>query len=140
MEHLITVKLVVNAEGKEKVVAEPNPLPGVEPGDIVVWMLAPSTDGRALRVEFEEVWTLGPDGKEVDPKARIKPLEPAARPCLGPNSESGRIIGVVKADVARGKRFVYKVMDDGGQLAWGNPMLGTENFGGMDVPAPPPRG
>lgn len=130
MDHSIHVILVNGT-----VQAKPNPLPKVRPGDTVAWDLGDETvRDRDLHVEFQEVRTKLADGNEATgPCGKDGPFSSVSK-------ENGRIFGTV----AQGRLglFIYKFFEDGTQVEWEkeNRMHGEENFGGVDVPPPPPRG
>lgn len=118
----ITVSLYRSKEGdensEETVHAVPNPQI-VEPGEELIWRFDPTVGDRKLRVKLE-----GSD------------------PFTGPLShEAGQIVGTIRQDVARDKRFTYKFVEgeNDEQVTWGNRLENEENFGGLDVPPPPPR-
>lgn len=127
MQH--TVKLKVKAG---KVSAEPNPLPNVRPGDTVRFEVGPTLIAKAghLEVEFHEVRSpCGPEG-------------PFAAPAAGSGAFSGQV------GPQRNGLFIYRVfaVQEGPQgvqrkpLDWVNGLDPGGNFGGIDVPKPPPKG
>ena len=114
-----------------KVTAEPNRLP-CGPGDTVEWDLGSSAEAGELRIEFEKVLAL-PDGELLDNEV-ISPFTG------DPVSAPGRITGTVRTDVVPGRCFVYRFFRGDDPLSWENPMSPTQDFGGLDIPPPPPRG
>lgn len=135
MQHIINVSLrPADSSGDAadvRVFADPNPLPEVQPGDTVVWLLDPSTDGRELRVEFDKVRAPAVGGSTSE-----TPTAPTG-PCPALERRTA-IVGQVLGD--RHGLFIYKFLEGDAQVAWGNKMHGTENFGGLEVPQPAPRG
>jgi hypothetical protein len=62
-------------------------------------------------------------------------------PFSGPLSMSGnQISGTIAPDAPDG-RYLYDIRDGKNQrLTWVNPLGPDQNFGGLDIPKPPPRG
>lgn len=125
-EHTITVDVTDTT-----VLAEDNPL-GANPGDTVVWQWDAATAasmGKNLQVVFREIELA--DGT-------IEPCGPS-----GPFSElsrsAERVVGIVSFRSHKG-RYLYDVFHDSKKLNWLNPLPPGKNFGGLDVPPPPPRG
>jgi len=129
MRHVIEVTL---SEAK-KVSAIPNPLEEVQPGDTVVWSFVPSEVGNGLQIGFLGVQVLA-GGEELQ---ESEPNQPFAFPLA---QEAGKLVGVVRADVVRGRRFKYGFFGGDGQIAWAEKMEDIHDFGGLDIPPPPPRG
>jgi hypothetical protein len=132
MKRFIDVTLG-EANGAEVVTALENPLKAA-PGDVVTWRLDAKSTNRQIRIQFVEVRLLsdeklrgaaGPDG-----------------PFVSLVQDGAEIVGILPQEVALDRRFIYKfvVGENGEQVTWGNPIEGTENFGGLDIPQPPPRG
>jgi hypothetical protein len=131
MDHMIKVSLI-KVEGVEgvngdkqplhRVRAEPNPLI-LNPGDTVAWSFDETVGGRNLRVQFEQIQILpGPNG----------PFESLFH-------EANRIVGADQT-AARVERFIYNFFENGVKVPWDNPIEGKQNFGGLDIPKPRPRG
>ena len=132
MEHFIKVTLG-EANGAEVVTAVENPLKAA-PGDIVTWRLDAKSANRQVRVQFVEVRLLSDQ--------RLRGADGPDGPFASLVQEGAEIVGTLPQDLALDRRFIYKfvVGENGEQVKWGNPIEGTENFGGLDIPQPPPRG
>jgi hypothetical protein len=122
-----TIMVSVTGRG---VRAEENPL-GANPGDTVTWFFGESTAstvGKNLHVVFREV-------ELADGSGKTEPCGPN-----GPFSELSRnpeqIVGTISPTAQKG-RYLYDVFL---KLDWINPLPPDGNFGGVDVPPPPPRG
>ena len=127
-EHTITV-MVTEAGG---VAAEKNPL-GANPGDTVIWLwdaATASTIGKDLQVMFREVELA--DGSGTQPCGPSGPFSDVSR-------SAERIIGTIAFGSQKG-RYLYDIFKDSKKLNWINPLPPNQNFGGLDVPPPPPRG
>lgn len=123
MQH--TIELTVK---RNEVRAEPNPLPNVAPGDTVLFDVTAVPSGlrpRDLEVEFHEVRVpCGPQG-------------PFAFPLTG---MTGRVAK------GQGGLYIYRVFAVTGgphgplrtPLNWVNGLEPGGNFGGINVPRPPP--
>lgn len=127
MEHKVRLRVLANS-----VVATPNPLPSVQPGDTVTFeVIGPSAE---YEVEFHEV------RRPCDPQGPFA-VEPQG---VAPLS------GSVQAD--RLGRFLYNVFRVDrlpgplgrpvrSRLKWAREMEGGGNFGGIDIEPPPsPKG
>lgn len=135
MDHVIVVSLKSSdspaGAPEVKVFADPSTLP-CGPGDTVTWDLGSSEEARELRIEFDQVQAL-PGGEPLGSEA-IHPFIAA------PVSEAGRITGTVRSDVAPGRFFGYRFFRGDARLSWVNPASATQDFGGLEIPPPPPRG
>jgi hypothetical protein len=61
-------------------------------------------------------------------------------PFSTPLSRSGKEISGTIAPDAPGGRYLYDIRDGKNQrLTWANPLSPGQNFGGLDIPKPPPR-
>ena len=136
MDHTIEVCLIQEVEevyGVKQVTksvrAEPNPLalPHSQPGDTVTWLLDESAAGKNLRVVFRQVLPL--DGS-------------AAQATNGPfsqlSTDAGRIVGTLEGNIRQG-RYLYGFFAGDTKVPWANRLEGEDNFGGLDIPKPPPR-
>jgi hypothetical protein len=132
MKRFIDVTLG-GANGAQVVTALENPLRAA-PGDVVTWRLDAMSANRQIRIQFVEVRRLsGPDVDQVS-----SPDGPFASLV----QDGAEIVGTLPQDVDLDRRFIYKFVmgENNEQVTWGNPIDGTENFGGLDIPQPPPRG
>jgi hypothetical protein len=129
MDHMIKVSLIPRVEvvngveqATDRVRAEPNLLT-LQPEDTVTWIFDETVGERNLQVQFEQIQVLpGPNG-----------------PFPWLLHEAGRILGKERT-AARIERFIYHFVEDGAQVPWDNPIGEKQNFGGLDIPKPPPRG
>jgi hypothetical protein len=126
MKKTITVSFV---EGKVR--ATPN-IQACAPGDLVEWDFGEIAEGGELQIEFHEVQEL-PSTKRLS----SEPINPFTAALV---SVPGRIEGEVRTDVLAGRRFMYRFFLDGSPLSWENPIDALHDFGGLDIPPPPPRG
>lgn len=118
-QHTITLTVSGN-----RVTAVPNPLSGVQPTDTVVFDIQGAPQGTVIDLEFREVRR---SSALIGPFVSISPTSPT------------QITGTAGA----GQRFIYKVfaVNQQGQrteLTWNSPLEPLGNFGGIDVPQPPP--
>ena len=106
--------IILTVTEDNKVTANLNPL-SVQPGDTVTFQPeVQNPAGRQITLDFQ--------------------LVHRAANLIGPFvSLSPALVGKVGA----GQRFFYKVFANGTELNWTNPVPGG-NFGGIDVPQPPP--
>lgn len=127
------IKVSIRAVGEgesavERVFAEPNPQ-RVAIGDTVSWVFTPEAKDRNLRVAFQEVQALG--------GAKLRDCD-AKGPLASLTLDGDRVAAAPGAPP--GERFIYKFMAGDDQFPWGNRLDGDQNFGGLDIPQPPPRG
>jgi len=125
MQHVINVSLE-----NGKVTARP--IVECGPGDTVEWDLGSSQEAEELRVRFEKVQEL-PNLQPVQSEV-LHPFTDA------PVFEVGRITGTIRSDVVPGRRFSYRFFLTDEALSWTEPISETQDFGGLDIPPPPPRG
>lgn len=125
-----TIRVTVNRRSFG-VRAESNPLSGVQPGETVAWVFdAAEKDLRVVFKRFEPA-----DGSEI-----LEPVDPRG-PFESLTASEGRISGTISKALSerdRG-RFIYDVFAGETKLGWSNPLPDGGNFGGLDIPPPPPR-
>jgi hypothetical protein len=121
-----TISVRVSGEG---IRAMENPT-GAHPGDTVTWLFQGDTVGKDVRVVFREV-----EPADGSPTAECGPN--------GPFSElarsADRIVGRIPSPVQTKGRFLYDVFEGDKKLEWINRLPPDQNFGGLDIPPPPPR-
>ena len=121
---MATINVTVTAEG---VRAEANPQ-AARQTDTVTWVFEPGSED--LRVVFKKV-------ELADNADALLTYE------QGPFSRTlsmigGKLSGTIAQDAPNG-RYLYDIHDGNNQrLNWLNPLSTDQNFGGLDVPKPPP--
>jgi hypothetical protein len=121
---MVTIEVVVT---NQDVSANPNPAK-VDRGELVIWNFQPSS--RTFRVVFKKFQPPGGSLKDISDK--------------GPFSRSlSRTPGLVRGNIAQGAQdglYIYDIQNSRGKkLNWLNPLSQDQNFGGLDVPKPPPK-
>jgi hypothetical protein len=131
MDHVIRLMLLVETgrdTRSDMVVADPNPLRDVAPGDTVSWVFDEQDAALGPSIVFKKRQTLPDDGA-------VPESCPPEGPFLGFERTARKITGTVAPD--RQGRFLYDVFSGGVLHDWLNSMEG-QNFGGIDLPKPPP--
>jgi hypothetical protein len=123
-EAMATIEVLVTDQG---VAAVPNPA-AANPGELVVWNFRPSS--QTFRVVFKEFQP--PNG----PKEPISNQRPFTQPL---STDPGPVGSIIDPGAQRG-RYIYDIEDaEGRKLNWLNHLPPNQNFGGLDVPKPPPK-
>ena len=144
MKHVIEVSFKPTPNVGEKLVhVEPNSLPAINsqnlppgPGDTVTWRFNETTVEKGdLQVLFQQY----ADFPDLTPLKPCSPLGPFSSLTLG----IGVIVGTVQAvdDTNPSRRFFYKLIENGKELTWDNPVEGAPDkvLGGViDHPPTPP--
>lgn len=113
------------------VIAEKNPT-GANPGETVIWSFKPTVGeaGKDLQVMFREVELADGSGTELcGPSGPFSDLSRMAE----------RIVGTISSTARKGL-YLYDIFLDSKKLEWENLLPPGRNFGGLEVPPPPPRG
>ncbi|MEO6195009.1 MAG: hypothetical protein ABIS20_18490 [Thermoanaerobaculia bacterium] len=125
---MATINVTVNANG---VSAVENPQ-SARQTETVTWVftfIGPGSDD--LRVVFKKVELPNSSGLLIYEQG------PFSRPL---SMIRGQIIGTIAQEAPNG-RYLYDIHDGNNQsLPWLTPLSRTQNFGGLDIPKPPPVG
>ena len=122
---MVTITVKVTAAG---VSAVENPQ-AARQTDTVTWVFDPDSDD--LRVVFKRVELSNNSGVLL-----IYEQGPFSRPL---SMIGGKIRGTIAQDAPNG-RYLYDIHDGNNKsLTWVNPISKKQNFGGLDIPKPPPR-
>ncbi|HEX3527867.1 MAG TPA: hypothetical protein VH988_12450 [Thermoanaerobaculia bacterium] len=123
----VTIKLTVTAQGEVKVSAVANPQTAKQ-ADIVTWVFEPGSED--LRVVFKKVELANNSGALL-----IYEQGPFSSPL---SRIGGELSGTIAKDAPDG-RYLYDIHDGNNQrLNWEIPLSIDQNFGGLDIPKPPP--
>lgn len=124
----ITVKVTETPEGV-KVSAVGNPQ-SAKQTETVTWVFPPGSDD--LRVVFKKVELPNNSGVLL-----IYEQGPFSRPL---SMIGNQISGTIAPEAPNG-RYLYDIHDGNNQsLKWSPQLSKTQNFGGLDIPKPPPGG
>jgi hypothetical protein len=122
---MVTINVAVTVGREVSAVGNPQ---SARQSDTVTWIFPPGSDD--LRVVFKKVELSNSSGVLL-----IYEQGPFSRPL---SMIGGRISGTIAPDAPNG-RYLYDIHDGNNQpLTWLPPLSKTQNFGGLDVPKPPP--
>jgi len=101
--------------------------------ETVTWVFGPGSDN--LRVVFKKAELSNSSG--VGSNLLINEQGPFSRPL---SMIGGQISGTIAQETPNG-RYLYDIHDGNNRLLpWVNPVSPEQNFGGLDIPKPPPGG
>jgi hypothetical protein len=123
----VSIKLTVTAQEEREVRAVANPQTAKQ-ADTVTWVFEPGSED--LRVVFKKVELANDSGALL-----IYEQGPFSRALSRIGVE---LSGTIAKDAPDG-RYLYDIHDGNNQpLKWRNPISKDQNFGGLDIPKPPP--